>query len=186
MSLAEPILQLDGAALPIEPVGGATAPIDLAVAAGEFLLIDLVEPRRAADFADTIMALLPPIAGRVLFEGRDWQEMPQPTAEALRRRIGRAYRDDLWLPFLSVPENILLRPSYHTRSSRFGLLTEASRLCQGLGLPGVPAGFPKRRKRGRSASSRLGMRLRRLAPPRRSRASHRTAWPLDDRPHPLP
>ena len=142
MSLPEPILQLDEAALPIEPAGGATVPVDLAVVAGELLLIDLVGPRRAAAFADAISGLLPPIAGRVLFEGRDWQEMPQPTAEALRGRIGRAFRDDLWLPFLSVPENILLRPSYHTRSSRSGLLTEASRLCNLLGLPGVPSGYP--------------------------------------------
>ncbi len=49
MSSTHLILQLEGEVLPIELAGGASAPIDLAVAAGEFLLIDLVEPSCAAD-----------------------------------------------------------------------------------------------------------------------------------------
>lgn len=74
MSLAEPILQLDGAPLPTEPGSRTTVPIDLTVAAGALHLIDLIAPRRAAAFADAIAGLLPPIAGRVLFKGRGWQE----------------------------------------------------------------------------------------------------------------
>lgn len=142
MSAGEPILQLEGASLAIEPAGGATAPVDITVAAGDLVLVDLVGARRAAAFADAVAGLLPPLAGRVLFEGRDWQAMPPPAAEALRGRIGRAFRDDLWLPFLSVAENIVLRPAYHTRTSPSGLITEASRLCRLLGLPGVPSAYP--------------------------------------------
>ncbi|MCS6853372.1 MAG: organic solvent ABC transporter ATP-binding protein [Elioraea sp.] len=142
MSVAHPILQFEGATLPIEPAGGATLPLDFAVAAADLVLIDLVEPRRAFAFADAVAGLVPPSAGRVLFEGRDWQAMPHSVAEGLRGRIGRAFHDDLWLPFLTVTENIVLRPAYHTRSSPAGLVTEASRLCRLLGLPGVPAGYP--------------------------------------------
>lgn len=142
MSVPEAILYLERAALAIEPAGGATAPIDVAVTAGDLVLVDLGDSRRAAAFADALMGLVPPLAGRVLFEGRDWQELTQLAAEALRGRIGRAFRDDLWLPFLSVADNIILRPAYHTRTSPSGLIVESSRLCRLLGLPGVPSGYP--------------------------------------------
>lgn len=142
MSVTEQILRLDGAALPTEPAGGATAPIDLAVVEGDLVLLEMGDPRRAAAFADALMGLVPPLRGRVSFDGCDWQETPQVAADALRGRIGRAFRDDPWLPFLSVAENIILRPAHHTRTPPSGLLTEAVRLCRLLGLPGVPAGYP--------------------------------------------
>lgn len=138
-----PILALTDARLPLDPDGGATLPLTLTVMPDELVLIELAGPQRAAAMADLACGCLAPRAGRVAFLGRDWYDQPAETADALRGRIGRLFGVEPWLPWLTVAENILLAPLYHTRLPRVALLGDAARLARAFGLPGLPIGFPE-------------------------------------------
>jgi phospholipid/cholesterol/gamma-HCH transport system ATP-binding protein len=143
MREAAPILAITEASLPIEPDGGITAPITLRVLADELVLIELGRPQRVAAFADIVCGTLEPRSGRVTFLGRDWRAELQEKADALRGRIGRLFGADPWIPWLTVAENVLLAPLYHTREPREALLAEAERLALRFGLPGLPVDFPE-------------------------------------------
>ncbi|WP_439576890.1 hypothetical protein [Elioraea sp.] len=143
MAEAAPVLTLAEARLPIEPAGGVTAPLTLTVLPDELVLLDLAGPRRVAAFADAICGLIEPRGGRIAFLGRDWREEPAEKVDALRGRVGRLFGADPWLTWLTVADNVLLSPLYHTRLPRQTLLGQAARLAHRFGLPGLPAGFPE-------------------------------------------
>lgn len=143
MADALPILALTEARLPIDPDGGATLPITLTVMAGELVLIELSVRERVTAIADVACGCLGPREGRVAFLGRDWRDQPPETADALRGRIGRLFGAEPWLPWMTVADNVLLAPLYHTRLPRPALLADAARLARRFGLPGLPVGFPE-------------------------------------------
>lgn len=138
-----PILLLAEARLPLEPEGGLTAPIDLAVRPDELVLIDLAEPHRLAPFADAASGCLAGAQGRVSFLHRDWRDEAPEKAQALRGRIGRLFGDDAWLSWLTVADNVILAAQYHTRIPRPTLLAQAARMAGRFGLPGLPIDFPE-------------------------------------------
>lgn len=143
MASTDLILTLAGARLAIEPAGGLTAPIDLTIGPDELVVLDLAGPRRCAAFADAVAGVLPPGDGHVMFLGRDWHDETPEKAQALRGRIGRLFAAEAWLPWLSIPDNVLLAPTYHTRIPRAALLVQAAALARRFGLPGLPVGFPE-------------------------------------------
>lgn len=138
-----PILLLAEARLPLEPAGGLTAPIDLAVLPDELVLLDLAEPHRLAAFADAVSGCLAGTQGGISFLRRDWREEAPEKAQALRGRIGRLFGEDAWLPWLTVADNAILAAQYHTRIPRATLLAQAARLAERFGLPGLPIDYPE-------------------------------------------
>jgi phospholipid/cholesterol/gamma-HCH transport system ATP-binding protein len=138
-----PLLALTDARLPIDPDGGPTLPITLTVMPDELVLLELAGPQRAAAMADVVCGCLAPREGRVAFLGRDWRDQPAEAADALRGRIGRLFGAEPWLPWLTVADNVLLGPLYHTRLPDTTLLAHAARLARAFGLPGLPVGFPE-------------------------------------------
>ncbi len=135
-----PVLAFEEARLAIEPGGGLTVPVTLAVPQGALVTADLRGPRRRLAFAQAASGLNRPAGGTVLFQGRDWQEVPPEHAAAMRGRIGRHFARGAWLPELSIEENILLAPLYHTSRARDALREDAARLAASFGLPGLPTG----------------------------------------------
>jgi phospholipid/cholesterol/gamma-HCH transport system ATP-binding protein len=133
-----PVLALAGA------VGDAPflprAPLALSLAPGEFALIDTPGPRRGAVFADLCEGLTPLAAGEVRFLGRDWQQVPQIHAEAMRGRIGRLFHQRLSADTPDVAARILLARLHHTRVPEPDLRAEAASIAVQLGLPGLPVG----------------------------------------------
>lgn len=143
MTSPPPILALASAVLPLGAEGDATEPLTLELGPDELALLDVGAPERAAAVADLACGTLAPRSGRVTFLGRDWREEPDETADALRGRIGRLFGADPWLPWLTVAENVLLAPLYHTRLPAEALRAQAARLARRFGLPGLPTGFPE-------------------------------------------
>ncbi len=117
-------------------------PIDLRLPGGSLTLIDTADLQHAAVVADAAVGLQPPASGRILFMGRDWQELTPLHASALRGRIGHSFARGNWLRGTDMLENILLPQLYHTRRSLDELCEEAARLAAAFGLPGVPLGDP--------------------------------------------
>ncbi len=137
-----PILVLD-AARPAQAPGEAREPaFSLTVEAGDLVLIEVREPRRAALFADLCSGLVPLRTGRVRFLDQDWADMPQDLAETLRGRMGRIFGDSGWIEFLDVPTNIMLAGLHHTYEPPDALRTAAAELALRFGLPGLPLGRP--------------------------------------------
>jgi phospholipid/cholesterol/gamma-HCH transport system ATP-binding protein len=159
-----PILALTEARLPLDPDGGATLPITLTIMPDELVLLELAGPQRAAAMADVACGCLAPREGRVTFLGRDWRDQPAETADALRGRIGRLFGAEPWLPWMTIADNVLLAPLYHTRLPRSALLADAARLARRFGLPGLPIGFPETLAPGDLARAALVRAF--LGPPR--------------------
>lgn len=143
MAETTPILTLAEIRLTLGRDGTMTAPLVLTVQPDELVLLDLGGPEQAAAFADAVCGLVEPHDGRVAFLGRDWRNEPPSKADALRGRIGRLHGTDPWLPWMTVAENLLLAPLYHTRLPRETLLARAAQLAHRFGLPGVPLGYPE-------------------------------------------
>ena len=116
------------------------APLELALAEGDFAIIETPGPRRAAAFADLCSGLAPLTSGHARFLGRDWTAIPAQHADALRGHIGRLFRQPLRADTSDVAERVLLGRLHHTRIPERELRAEATRLAEQFGLPGLPAG----------------------------------------------
>src|SRR4051794_18917951 len=88
-----PVLTLAGA------VGEAPflprVPFALSLVPGDFALVDTPGVRRGAAFADLCQGLTPLSSGEVRFLGRDWRQVPQAHAQAMRGRMGRLFHQRL-------------------------------------------------------------------------------------------
>jgi len=135
---AAPILALAGAraTTPLLP----TAALDLIVDDGDFVLIEIQEPRNGSAFGDLCAGVVPLEAGQVRFLGRDWQTTPYRLANALRGRIGRLFAQPLREDTPDVAARVLLAQTFHTRVPDDILRAEATALSQRFGLPGLPSG----------------------------------------------
>ena len=137
-----PVLALEAARLAIEPGGAATRPITLRLARGELAMIEPGDAVRGAEFADSCVGLIEPLAGQVRFLGVDWTQVGADAATLLRGRIGRLVSAGAWLPGLDMVENVLLPQLHHTRRPLVELRDEAARLARHFGLPGLPSARP--------------------------------------------
>jgi len=117
-------------------------PVSLRLLPGECALIETARVALAPAFADLCSGLIPLQSGYVRFLGRDWQEVPDDYAAALRGRIGRVFTVGAWVPFLDVETAILLPALHHTRRDRRDLQREALALAHEFGLPGLPLDRP--------------------------------------------
>jgi phospholipid/cholesterol/gamma-HCH transport system ATP-binding protein len=136
------ILRFDGARLilgPDLPLGRAA---NLALAPGDFALIDVGDPVWCRAVADAASGLVAPASGRIFFLGQDWAIAGPDDANALRGRIGRLVAAGQWIDTLSLDENILLQQSHHTRRAAALLSDDAARLARHFGLPGLPLDRP--------------------------------------------
>lgn len=137
-----PVLALEAARLAIEPGGAGTRPISLRLARGELTMIEPGDAMHSAEFADSCVGLIEPLAGEVRFLGVDWTKIGADAATLLRGRIGRLVSAGAWLPGLDMVENVLLPQLHHTRRPLIDLRDEAARLARQFGLPGLPAVRP--------------------------------------------
>ena len=133
-----PILALSGARATSDLLPDAA--MELAVTEGDFVLIEIQEPRQGGAFGDLCAGLEPLDAGEVRFLGRDWRATPDRLADALRGRIGRLFQQPLREDTPDVAARVLLARSYHTRVADDVLRAEATALALRFGLPGLPAG----------------------------------------------
>ncbi len=140
MADAPPILLLDSAQ-PADIPGEPSEPaLTLTVGAGDLLLVEARDLRRAALFTDMCTGLVQLHRGRVRFLSQDWTVLPFDIASALRGHVGRIFGEGSWIGFMDMETNILLSPLYHTRRPHDTLRADAALLAQRFGLPGLPLG----------------------------------------------
>jgi phospholipid/cholesterol/gamma-HCH transport system ATP-binding protein len=139
MAQAVPILNLSGVRS-VELFGRSIGTLDLVLEPGTLALIDARDAMLAAGFADLCCGLHHPEEGEVRFLQRDWSRQPPEMADALRGLIGRVMSVPGWLRFLDAGTNIMLQQLHHTRVDHEALRSEAARLAEHFGLPGLPSG----------------------------------------------
>jgi phospholipid/cholesterol/gamma-HCH transport system ATP-binding protein len=138
------VLVLDAATLLSDQPGDREhVTINMILQAGELALIHVEPLQRASTFADICSGLLSPVYGHVSFLNQDWAGLPSDLANTLRGRIGRVFATSIWLPHLSLLDNVVLRQLHHTQRPIAELCHEAVQLATRFGLPGLPAGGPR-------------------------------------------
>ncbi|HYG89250.1 MAG TPA: organic solvent ABC transporter ATP-binding protein [Azospirillum sp.] len=116
--------------------------VDLALDAGELVLVDPGDEQHERAIADAACGLVDPVFGAVRMLGRDWRRLSPDLANALRGRIGHGFRPGAWISYMSVIDNIMLAQLHHTTRPEAEIQDEAIRLSVAFGLPGVPTGLP--------------------------------------------
>jgi phospholipid/cholesterol/gamma-HCH transport system ATP-binding protein len=137
-----PVLEFAEAWLPLPDQAGMGVAIDLALGPGDLVLMQPGDASHERAIVDGACGLVAPEAGAIRFLGRAWAGLPPDQANALRGRIGLAFRRGAWLPYLTLLDNVLMPQLYHTRRRFAELCDEAALLARLFGLPGVPTGRP--------------------------------------------
>src|SRR5690606_6278801 len=133
---AAPLLQFEACVLPVPAMPGESFDLDSSLGPGELVLLDIQDRAYEEALTRAICGLLQPIAGTVRFLGAAWRELSPDRANALRGRIGIACRDESWIPYLSILENVILGQLHHTRRPIEAICLEAAQWAARFGLPG--------------------------------------------------
>lgn len=148
MAAHDPVLELRAALAPFEASSLPNAALDLRLMPGECVLIETLDPERAASFADLCSGMIALLQGEVLCMGMDWSTLPFERAAALRGRIGRTYQKGGWNNILPAHINIMLPQLHHTRTPAEKIATSALTIGSTLGLPGLPLVRPNQLSEG--------------------------------------
>lgn len=85
----------------------------LVVHRGDLVMIRTNASQSTRQFATMLQGLVPPTAGSVLFNGRDWALQHVRTQFTMRSRIGRVFDEQGWVANLNVRENLLVAKQHH-------------------------------------------------------------------------
>lgn len=137
-----PILEMDAAMIPLAGHRSRAFRMDLDVHPGDLILVQPGDEGHEHAAINVACGLAPARSGAVRFRGLDWTGMQPDHANAMRGRISHVFRRGVWVPYLTLAENMLLGQLYHTRRSYREARDEAAGLCVLFGLPGLPRGNP--------------------------------------------
>ncbi|MFA4901371.1 MAG: hypothetical protein WC600_01370 [Desulfobaccales bacterium] len=118
------------------------APLSLAVALNEVVLIEGVNPHSAEPLLEVAAALKPPVAGQVRHWGENAETLPRADLYHLRSRIAYISPRQVLLHRLSLGENIALAPCYHQGCSESEALEPHADLLELLKLHAHLDQFP--------------------------------------------
>jgi ABC-type methionine transport system ATPase subunit len=126
------------------PEAGATwpAPLSIAVALNEVVLIEGVDPGAAEPLLEVAATLRSPVVGKVWHWSQDAETLPREDLFQLRSRIACISPRQVLLHRLSLGENIALAPCYHQGYSESEALAPHANLLEILKLQAHLDQFP--------------------------------------------
>jgi phospholipid/cholesterol/gamma-HCH transport system ATP-binding protein len=136
------ILHFDACLLPLVDAAGEVFEVKLSLRPGDLVLLQIEDSHHEEAVSRAACGLLAPLEGRVTFLNRDWMGLAPDWSNATRGRIGVVFRQDNWIPYLSLMENIILPQLHHTRSPLGDICEEAAHWASHFGLPGLPRDLP--------------------------------------------
>jgi ABC-type lipoprotein export system ATPase subunit len=134
-------LNLELVTLP-EPAAAWPAPLSLAVALNEIVLLEGVEPATAEPLLEVAAALRSPVVGQVWHWGQRAEALSRAELYHLRSRMAYISPRQVLLSRLSVGENITLAPCYHQGCSESEALAPHADLLERLKLQAHLDQFP--------------------------------------------
>lgn len=138
--MSDPVLEFRSTVLPPLDLPGGH-PLSFSLRPGELGLILLPNALPAQWVADAACGLARPVAGEVVFLGKNWARMGASEESRHRGAIGRIFEGRAWMSNLDLDENIVLA-AVHRGGDRGACLGEATELGARIGLPSLPAGRP--------------------------------------------
>ena len=90
------------------------------------------------------LGLVAPSHGQVLFEQKDWQDLPYEAQLKKRKRIGRVFGVGGWIDNLTVLDNITLSQRHHSTDSEASITELAAAAAKRFGLSSIPDARPVR------------------------------------------
>ncbi|MFC1580985.1 ATP-binding cassette domain-containing protein [Thermodesulfobacteriota bacterium] len=108
----------------------------------DLALIYMGHRESALVIGDACEGLTLPTVGKITFLGYNWPDSAPDQANALRGMVGRVFRRNNWVDYMSVFDSILLPQLHHTKRPMEELEKEARELSQMFGLPGIPTRRP--------------------------------------------
>lgn len=118
------------------------APLSLAVALNEVVLIEGADPAAAEPLLDVAAALRSPLRGNVRYWGENAETLPRADLYHLRSRMAYISPRQVLLHRLSLSENIALAPCYHQGCSESEALEPHADLLERLKLHAHLDQFP--------------------------------------------
>jgi phospholipid/cholesterol/gamma-HCH transport system ATP-binding protein len=134
------VLSLQGVTLTERQFSTRPAHLDLELPPGEVALVQVDDESDATMLVDLCLGLVNPVAGKVRFQGIDWQSSTPRERFNRRRRIGAVVQTDVWPSYLTVLDSVLLAHLYHFKQPRAEVIADATALARLFGLPGLPVG----------------------------------------------
>lgn len=137
-----PVLHFDGCVLPLTDAADETLSVDLAIAPTELVMVHTEDRFHEDAFVQAAGGITSPLSGTVRFLGNDWRRLMPDRSNAARGRIGIVFRNESWIPYLSVMESMILPQMHHTRRSFESVYNDAAHWASLFGLPGLPRDLP--------------------------------------------
>ena len=113
----ESVLEMRGVTLRDDRKENRLRNIDLTLKPGELTMVYRRSAQSKFLLANGILGILQPRRGEVIFQGTDWQQVPYAQRLDMRTKIGRIFDLGGWMQNLTLVDNILLSPRYHTKIS---------------------------------------------------------------------
>lgn len=150
--MTDDILQFISVTLPAtDRYNHEVAGIEFNVRPGDCVLVRVEEETVCPPLADAAIGLTAPVAGRILFEGQEWETLSADEVARNRSRIGRVFEEHAWVSNLDVDENVTLAQRHHARRSPAEIRDEALRWARRFGRDALlsvrPAWAPRRELR---------------------------------------
>lgn len=117
----------------------APARLDLELARGEMVLVEVDDGDDGSSLVDLCLGLVDPRDGEVVFLGEAWHRLAPRERLSRRRRVGVVGEIEVWPAHISIAEAIVLPRLYHTNRPRTEVVGDATVLARRFGLPGLPA-----------------------------------------------
>jgi phospholipid/cholesterol/gamma-HCH transport system ATP-binding protein len=114
--------------------------VSFTLGASELALLHTRVSTSATPLGDACAGLCEAVKGRIRYLDRDWRDLSDDRANALRGTISQIPSEIVWVSNLSMAMNIMLRELHHTSRPLEEVRAEATRLAQSFGLPGLPTG----------------------------------------------
>lgn len=149
-----PVLAFENCVIALAGSEDETLELSTHLAAGEQLLVHAEDGHHEDAVTRALCGLASPLRGRVRFQGHDWRDLSSERSNAMRGRIGTVFGEDIWSPYRTVMDGIILPQLHHTRRPLEEISQEAAHWARRFGLPGLPRDRPDQvSRRDRQAAS---------------------------------
>jgi len=104
--------------------------ITLELQQGEMLFLKMDTAKDVSNFGDLTSMLIPPLDGRIFFDGKDLNTLPSSLKEESRYYIKRVFEGKGFISNLTIAKNIMLSELHHTKRKEKDIQEEIIKLSQ--------------------------------------------------------
>lgn len=116
--------------------------VNFTARAGELSMVLDSTDRMRQPLGDGALGLIAPDKGRVLYDQKDWTEIPYQQLLRRRSTIGRVFAKTGWVDNLTVLDNVTLSQRHHSLASNDNIIQKANAVAAKIGINSIPDSRP--------------------------------------------